>query len=77
MLLIELQVTLYVFFYKQSLIMVCYLIIQEGQRPSQIICPRLEVGGNLERNASNGKTNVTVNGREITIEELWLLKVCS
>ncbi|TKY67504.1 Extra-large guanine nucleotide-binding protein 1 [Spatholobus suberectus] len=46
----------------------------EGQRPSQIISPQLEVGGHLQRNASHGETNVTINGREITKEELWLLK---
>ncbi|RDX79308.1 Extra-large guanine nucleotide-binding protein 1, partial [Mucuna pruriens] len=47
---------------------------KEGQRPSQIISPQLEVGGDLQKNASHGKTNVTINGREITKAELRLLK---
>lgn len=49
--------------------------VQEGQRPSQIISPQLEVGDHLQRGASGGKTNVTINGREITKEELRILKV--
>lgn len=49
---------------------------QEGQQPCQIISPQLDVGGNIEQNASNGNTNVQINGREITIKELWMLKVC-
>ena len=51
------------------------LILQEGQRPCQIISPQLDVGGHLQRNASGGKSDVTINGRLITKEELWLLKV--
>ncbi|XP_061348650.1 extra-large guanine nucleotide-binding protein 1-like [Gastrolobium bilobum] len=47
---------------------------KEGQRPCQIISHQLDVGGHLQRNASGGKTNVTVNGREINKEELLLLK---
>ncbi|KAK7264349.1 hypothetical protein RJT34_31956 [Clitoria ternatea] len=47
---------------------------KEGQRPCQIISPDLEIGGPLQKNASDGKTNVTINGREITKEELWILK---
>lgn len=70
----ELELTIYVF-YKQSSDMVYCLILQEGQRPCQIISPQLEVGGHLQRNASNGKTEVTINGREITKKELWILKV--
>ncbi|XP_027356377.1 extra-large guanine nucleotide-binding protein 1-like [Abrus precatorius] len=47
---------------------------KEGQRPCQIISPQLEIGGHLQRNASGGKTNVTINGRAITKEELLILK---
>ncbi|KAJ1410446.1 P-loop containing nucleoside triphosphate hydrolase [Sesbania bispinosa] len=47
---------------------------KEGQRPCQIISPQLEIGGHLQRNASGGKTNVTINGREVTKEELRILK---
>ncbi|XP_057748395.1 extra-large guanine nucleotide-binding protein 1-like [Arachis stenosperma] len=48
---------------------------KEGQRPCQIISPDIDVGGSLQKNASRGKTRVTVNGREITKEELWILKL--
>ena len=48
---------------------------QEGQKPSQIITCQLGVGGHVKRNASNGNTNVLINNREITKEELWMLKV--
>ncbi|XP_059434767.1 extra-large guanine nucleotide-binding protein 1-like isoform X1 [Corylus avellana] len=48
---------------------------KEGQKPSQIISPELKVGGNISRKASNGNTNVLINSREITKEELWMLKV--
>jgi hypothetical protein len=51
------------------------LIEQEGQKPSQIISPELNVGGIINRKASNGNTNVLINSREITKEELWMLKV--
>ena len=47
---------------------------QEGQKPSQIITCQLGVGGHVKRNASNGNTNVLINNREITKEELWMLK---
>ncbi|XP_004498181.1 extra-large guanine nucleotide-binding protein 1-like isoform X2 [Cicer arietinum] len=46
-----------------------------GQPPCQIISPRLDVGGRLDRNASNGNTNVTINDREITKKELLILKM--
>lgn len=57
-----------------SNLLVC-LIIQEGQRPSQIISPKLDVGDNMQRNASNGNTGLYMNGREITKEEMWMLTV--
>uniref|UniRef100_A0A7N2MYW9 Extra-large guanine nucleotide-binding protein 1-like n=1 Tax=Quercus lobata TaxID=97700 RepID=A0A7N2MYW9_QUELO len=47
---------------------------KEGQKPSQIITCHLDVGGHVKRNASNGNTNVLINNREITKEELWMLK---
>ncbi|KAL5788491.1 hypothetical protein ACOSP7_005440 [Xanthoceras sorbifolium] len=45
-----------------------------GHKPCQIISPQLEVGGHLMREASNGKTNVVINNREITKKELWMLQ---
>jgi hypothetical protein len=48
---------------------------QEGQKPSQIITSQLNVGGVIKKNASNGNTDVLINNREITKEELWMLKV--
>ncbi|XP_027112370.2 extra-large guanine nucleotide-binding protein 1-like isoform X1 [Coffea arabica] len=48
---------------------------KEGQQPCQIISPRLDVGSQIERNASNGNTNVLINGREITKKELWMLQM--
>ncbi|KAM4098855.1 hypothetical protein ACJW30_07G110800 [Castanea mollissima] len=47
---------------------------KEGQKPSQIITCQLDVGGHVKRNASNGNTKVLINNREITKEELWMLK---
>jgi hypothetical protein len=51
------------------------LIIQKGQPPCEIISPRLDIGGRLNKNASNGNTNVTINDRVITKKELRMLKV--
>lgn len=48
---------------------------KEGQQPCQIISPRLDVGSQVERNASNGNTDVLINGREITKKELWMLEL--
>ncbi|XP_061375803.1 extra-large guanine nucleotide-binding protein 1-like [Gastrolobium bilobum] len=48
---------------------------KEGQPPCEIITPQLDVGGRLKENASNGNTKVTINGRDITKKELWILKL--
>ncbi|KAL3722474.1 hypothetical protein ACJRO7_034792 [Eucalyptus globulus] len=47
---------------------------KEGQKPCQIIGAQLNVGGFIKRNASNGNTDVLINGREITKQEVWMLK---
>ncbi|XP_011004592.1 PREDICTED: extra-large guanine nucleotide-binding protein 1-like [Populus euphratica] len=46
-----------------------------GQKPSQIISPHLNVGGPIKANASNGNTQVFMNGREITKVELRMLQL--
>ncbi|KAH9695814.1 Extra-large guanine nucleotide-binding protein 1 [Citrus sinensis] len=46
-----------------------------GHGPCQIISPRLNVGGQIMINASNGNTNVVINNRKITRKELWMLKL--
>ncbi|KAL3538920.1 hypothetical protein ACH5RR_002286 [Cinchona calisaya] len=48
---------------------------KEGQHPCQIISSQLCVGNQIERNASNGKTKVLINEREITKKELWMLQM--
>ncbi|XP_057959359.1 extra-large guanine nucleotide-binding protein 1 [Malania oleifera] len=48
---------------------------KEGQKPSQIITPHLNVGGPIEANASNGNTQIFMNGREITKVELRMLQL--
>lgn len=47
----------------------------DGQKPNQIVSPHLNVGGDLQADASNGKTKVFINGREITKTELKMLKM--
>ncbi|XP_039158420.1 extra-large guanine nucleotide-binding protein 2-like [Eucalyptus grandis] len=48
---------------------------KEGQKPCQIIGAQLNVGVFIKRNASNGNTDVLINGREITKQEVWMLKM--
>lgn len=50
-------------------------ILQEGQKPSQIVSPHLSVGGPIRADASNGNAQVFINGREITKVELRMLQV--
>ncbi|KAL3830508.1 hypothetical protein ACJIZ3_019310 [Penstemon smallii] len=47
---------------------------KEGEKPIQIISADLPVGYRIQQGASNGKTNVFINNREITRPEIWMLQ---
>ncbi|KAJ0262776.1 Extra-large guanine nucleotide-binding protein 2 [Hirschfeldia incana] len=46
-----------------------------GEKPSQIISHNMNIGGGIMEHASNGDTEIFINGREITKTELMMLKM--
>ncbi|GJW80684.1 lysine-specific demethylase 5D isoform X1 [Tanacetum coccineum] len=48
---------------------------KEGNKPSQVISPRLSIRGSIKEDASNGNTNVKINGWVISKSERLIFKV--